>query len=119
MEPFRALLKKDATFLWLEVHEQTFAEAKRRLSSTSILAYFDAKRPTLLATDASRLNGLGFVLLQKIHVVWKPILAGSRFITPTERRYATTEQEALAACWANEEISSKDQKWKQEYSTMF
>ena len=32
--------------------------------------------------------------------VWKPVQAGSRFLTPTESRYAMIELEALAACWA-------------------
>ena len=57
-------------------------------------------RQTLLATDASRLNGLGFVLLQMVNGTWKPVQAGSRFLTPAESRYAMIELEALGACWA-------------------
>ena len=32
--------------------------------------------------------------------IWKPVQAGSRFLTPTESRYAMIELEALGACWA-------------------
>ena len=80
-------------------HEQAFKEAKCRLSSPPVLTYFAVNRPTLLATDASRLHGLGFVLQQMVDGVWKPVQAGSRFLTPTESRYAMIELEALGACW--------------------
>ena len=100
MEPFRPLLQKNSCYLWLPEHEQAFNEAKRRLSSPPVLTYFAVNRPTLLATDASRLHGLGFVLLQMVDGIWKPVQAGSRFLTPTESRYAMIELEALGACWA-------------------
>ena len=32
--------------------------------------------------------------------MWRPVQAGSHFLTPTESCYAMTELEALAACWA-------------------
>ena len=88
MEPFRPLLQKNSCYLWLPEHEQAFNEAKRRLSSPPVLTYFAVNHPTLLATAASRLHGLGFVLLQMVDGVWKPVQAGSRFLTPTESRYA-------------------------------
>ena len=49
----------------------------------------------MLATDASRLHGLGFALLQMVDSVWKPVQVGSRFLTPTESCYAIIELEAL------------------------
>ena len=100
MEPFHPLLQNNSCYLWLPEHEQAFNEAKRRLSSPPVLTYFAVNRPTLLATDASRLHGLGFVLLQMVDGIWKPVQAGSRFLTPTESRYTMIELEALAACWA-------------------
>lgn len=51
---------------------------------------------TILATDASRLKGLAFVLLQLVNGVWRPVQAGSRFATPTKSRYVMIELEALA-----------------------
>ena len=78
MEPFRYLLKKDIVYQWLPEHEQAFHEAKARLSSTPILTYYDSGRENVLATDASRLHGLGFVLLQKVEETWRPVQAGSK-----------------------------------------
>ena len=63
-----------------------------------MLTYFAVDRKTILATDAARLKGLRFVLLQLVDDVWKPVQAGSRFFTPAESRYAMIELEALAAC---------------------
>ena len=92
MEPFRPLLQKNSCYLWLPEHEQAFNAAKRRLSSPPVLTYF-------------AVNSLGFVLLQMVDGVWKPVQAGSSFLTPTEIRYAMLcyamiELEALGACWA-------------------
>ncbi|CAB4036173.1 Hypothetical predicted protein [Paramuricea clavata] len=85
MEPFSPLLQKNSCYLWLPEHEQAFNEAKRRLSSPPVLTYFAVNRPTLFATDASRLHGLGFVLLQMVDGVWKPVQAGPRFLTPNRK----------------------------------
>ena len=54
----------------------------------------------MLQTDASRLKGLGFALLQKHQHAWKLVQAGSRFITETESNYAMVELELLALVWA-------------------
>ena len=62
--------------------------------------HFDPKKPTALHTDASRLNGLGYVLLQKHGEEWKLIQCGSRFLTDTESRYSMVELELLAIVWA-------------------
>ena len=66
-----------------------------------MLAYYDPKLPTSLQTDASRLNGLGFVLLQKqLDGSWRMVQAGSRFLSDTETRYAMIELEMLGVTWA-------------------
>ena len=100
MAPFRPLLAKNAVLQWLPEHDHAFVEAKSRLTSTPVLTYFTVNQPTLLATDASRLKELAFVLLQMLDKVWKPVQAGSRFLTPAESRYAMIELQALSACWA-------------------
>lgn len=69
------------------------------LSTTPVLTYFGNDRQTVLATDSSRLKGLGFVLFQLLDDVWRPVQTGSRFLTPTESRYAMIVLEVLAACW--------------------
>jgi hypothetical protein len=45
--------------------------------------------------DASRLNDIGFVLKQEIDRIWRPVQAGSRFLTKTKGHYAMVELELL------------------------
>ena len=99
-EPLRDLLKPKNAFVWTSDHDQAFTQTKRVLCSPPVLAPFDPKLPTMLQTDASRLKGLGFALLQKHEDVWKLTQAGSRFTTDTESRYAMVELELLAVVWA-------------------
>jgi hypothetical protein len=103
MQPLRGLLKKDFAFQWLDDHDKAFAAVKAILTNPQgpVLAHFDSSLPTTLLTDASRLKGLGFALLQT-----KPdgstvlVQCGSRFLSDAETRYAVCELEALAIQWA-------------------
>ena len=70
------------------------------------MAFYRPDRKTRLITDTSRLNGVGFVLKQEIDGLWKPVQAGSRFLTETEARYAMVELELLAICWAAKKCAS-------------
>lgn len=70
------------------------------MSKEKWLTYYDHRRPTRLYTDASRLNGLGFILKQLVDGQWKVVQAGSRFLAPAETRYAMIELELLAITWA-------------------
>ena len=60
------LLKKENAFVWLEQHEQEFEAAKALLCSDMLVRPFDSSLPTELLTDASRLHGLGFALIQRL-----------------------------------------------------
>ena len=74
---------------------------------------FDISKPTCLRPDWST-RGVGYFLLQK-HCLcdsslpdccsdgWKVTLAGSRFLTGAEKRYAAIEGEALAIAWRLEQ----------------
>lgn len=65
------------------------------------LAFYDPNRPTTLFTDASLLNGLGFILKQcATSGTRQMVQAGSRFLRPFETRYAMIELECLASSWA-------------------
>jgi len=94
--PLRDLLRTRNVYIWTENHTRAFNEVKRILSSPPVLATFDPSLETKLETDASRLHGLGFDLLQKHGSEWKLVICGSRFLTDTESRYASIELEALA-----------------------
>ena len=99
-QPFHELLKKKNQFVWTAEHTAAFNRMKEELSKPQALAYFNHRLPTRLYTDASRLNGLGFVLKQKVGDDWKIVQAGSRFLSGAEERYAMVELELLAIAWA-------------------
>ena len=89
-------------FVWTEVHESAFQNARKALTTAPTLTYFDLGKETRLHTHASRL-GIGFVLSQRAKdsdEEWKTVQAGSRFLTDTETRYAVIELECLAVAWA-------------------
>ena len=97
----RALLKKNIVFQWLPEHEEEFNFVKQLLTSPLVVHFFDPSLPTSLLTDASKLHGLGYALVQhgsdnKLRL----IQAGSRSLAPAEKNYAPIESECLAAVWA-------------------
>ena len=75
---------------------KAFNNVKDELCKSPILKNFDPSKETCLQTDASRLNGIGYALLQKHSEKWHLITSGSRFLSETESRYATIELEMLA-----------------------
>ena len=92
----RELLKKDVVWQWLPEHDQDFEEIKKLLTSEMVIQPFDPKLRTKLLTDASRLNGLGFALMQEDeNGKIKLIQCGSRSLTASEKNYATVELECL------------------------
>jgi hypothetical protein len=97
----RTLLKKENAFLWLHHHDEEFAKAKSLLCSSALVKPFDSRLPTELLTDASRLFGLGYALLQR-EPSGQPRLGagGSCSLTPAQRNNATVELEASAILWA-------------------
>ena len=61
----RPLLKKDITWLWLDDHENSFLEVNTLLTSKTVIHPFDKEADTFLLTYTSRLQGLGFALMQR------------------------------------------------------
>lgn len=102
-ERVRQLLQKDTAFTWLDEHQQDFEKVKTLLTSNLVVQHFDTNAPTELLTDASRLKGLGYALIQRSATGETQLIeCGSRSLTPTESRYATIELELLAIAWAME-----------------
>ena len=99
-EALRPLLSTKNAFIWTTAHQDSFDKVKKALTSTPTLAHYDMTLPTALQSDASRLNGLGYALLQQHGERWRLVQCGSRFLSDVEGRYATGEQELLAAWWA-------------------
>jgi hypothetical protein len=79
---------------WTTTHEDAFLKARKALSETHDLTFYDQTRPTALHVDASRIFILGFILKQKdADGSWRMIQAGSRYLPEAESRYAMIEFE--------------------------
>jgi hypothetical protein len=94
-------------YTWLDDHERDFQLTKSLLSSDMVIKPFDPLATTFLLTDASRLNGLGFALMQKHPQgdTHRLVMCGSKALTDTQKRYATVELEALAIVYAIQKCS--------------
>ena len=91
---------KSAAFQWDEDCQKEFLKIKEIISATKFLAPFDINLPLELHTDASRLGGLAYVLLQKREGKEKAVIqCGSTSLTETQRNYSTTELELLGIVW--------------------
>ena len=102
-DPLRQLLKKNVAYQWLPENEKAFQKMKNVLSKSLSLHHFNPNLKTFLVTDASKLNGLGYVLMQSQSSPTKPnaiIQGGSRVLNAHERNYTTIELECLAMAWA-------------------
>ena len=93
--PLYKLLKQGAKFEWTDLQEHAFQCLKQKLTEKPILRFADFNEEFILSTDASN-NGLGYTLSQKIEGKEHVVLYGSRQFTDTEKKYSTTEKEALA-----------------------
>lgn len=103
--PLRELTKKNAKWVWSTRHQHALDEVKRRLISSSVMAYFDPNKQTEVVVDAGP-EGLGAILAQKEPGTdqVKVVAYASRALSDTETRYSQTEKEALAIVWGCEKF---------------
>jgi hypothetical protein len=108
MAPFRPFLSPKVAFMWTPELQRAFEESKNTIVGAikNGVEIFDIAKPTCLHPDWS-MKGIGYFLLQQ-HCScssglpdcctdgWHITLAGSRFLTTAEQRYALIEGEALA-----------------------
>lgn len=93
--PLNQLTRKAARFTWTEDHQLAFDKLKTALTTTPILAFPDFKEEFHLFVDASQ-DAIGITLGQIQHGKERVIAYGGRNLSETERKYSTTEREALA-----------------------
>ena len=116
MTPFRPFLSPKTRFQWNDELQEAFSKSKVSIVEAirTGVQIFDVNRRTCLRPDWSK-RGIGYFLLQKhCHCPsrvpiscpcpegWKITLAGSRFLSSAEERYAAVEGEALAVAWGLE-----------------
>ena len=115
MAPFKPFLSPRCQFSWSPELEEAFQTSKAAIV-TAIrqgVEIFDTQKRTCLRPDWST-RGIGYFLLQQ-HCNcpsgipdccpggWRITLAGSRFLSSAEQRYAAIEGEALAVAWGLEQ----------------
>ena len=96
----RHLLKKGTTWNQLPEHQSVFEKIIDILTSDMVILPFDPNLDTILLTNASRLHGIGFALIQKRKGNMRLIQCASSSLTPTHQRYAVCELECMAVQWA-------------------
>lgn len=90
-------IRKQEEWSWTEKAKKAFQDVKNTLTSTTVLKYFDVKKPVRVTVDAS-MKGLGAALLQEDGVV----AYASRALSETEQRYAQIEKEMLGVVFGCE-----------------
>jgi hypothetical protein len=98
------LLKKDVDFMWIQPHQEASELIRKILTSPLVVKPFNKKLKTELLTDALRLKGLGYDLIQR-ETDGRPsfIQPNSKSLTSAERGYAVIEIEGLAIQYAIED----------------
>ena len=115
MAIFKPFLSPHCKFCWSHELEEAFQQSKEAIISAihKRVEIFDTQKRTCLRHDWST-RGIGYFLLQQ-HCScpsripdccpegWRITLAGSRFLSSAEQRYAPIEGEALAVAWGLEQ----------------
>ena len=106
-KPLRALkLSTKNEWSWSESQTVAFNQIKQLIISAPVLALYDYKLPTTVASDAPK-YGLGAVLKQQqTDGDWRPVAFVSRPLSATEQRCAPIEKESLGVTWACENLLS-------------
>ena len=101
--PLRELTKTGIIFTWEHKHQAAFDQLKAAITKPPVMAYFDAKKDTVLTVDASPV-GLSGILSQRstCEAEGQVVAYASRALSDIERRYSQTEKEALSIVWAVE-----------------
>ena len=98
-EPLFSILRTSTKFNWGKEQQEARDYLSNALINRPILAFPDFSMPFIVQTDASD-TGMGAVLAQMQDGKERVISYASQALDATQRKYATTEKEALAIVWA-------------------
>ena len=99
-KPLRELLSKKNDWCWEFPQKESFAQVKKALTQSPVLALFDPRGEIVVSADASFVWAWSSPLTATTR--WK---SPSRSMSATEQTYAQIEKEALAITWACERFS--------------
>ena len=92
----RSLLKRDAAFVWNDVHQNEFEFLKEALTTAPILAFPNMQKDFILTTDAC-VSGIAYILSQLDDQQREHIICyGGRGLRASEVNWTVTELECLA-----------------------
>ena len=100
------LMSPKNEYVWTPVQDKEFKKSKDILLSTKMVQPFNPTWATVVLTDASRLKGIGFALVQfdpkvdKSKGQYSLIQCGSSSLTSGQGNYSTIELECLAIQYA-------------------
>ena len=106
MANMRKLLSPKNEYIWTPTQEEEFKRSKDVLLSTKMVQPFNPRWTTVVPTNASHLNGIGFALVQfdpaldKAKRQFSLVQCGSSSLTSAQGNYATIELECLAIQYA-------------------
>lgn len=101
--PLNQLKKKDARFVWSNIHEEAFTKLKNALANPPVLSMPCFTHDFHLFVDASNV-ALGAVLNHHIDGKFCPVAYASRTLNPHEQKLTTYELECMACVWGIEKF---------------
>lgn len=106
IQPMNDLLQKGRTWVWSSKCAQAMKSAKQLLTTSNLLAHYDATAPLKMAADASQ-YGLGAVISHVLpDGVERPVAFASRSLSKSERNYSQIDKEALALVYGVKKFHS-------------
>lgn len=93
--PLTALFKKNATWKWSDIEQQSFELLKEQFSNGNVIRHFNPTKQLILETDASDFAIAG-ILSQTFNDGTHPIAMYSRKLRDAEVNYDTHNKELLA-----------------------
>ena len=99
---------KGKQFEWTTQMREEYMKVKELLGNPAVLSPFDKNRVTQLYTDASRVQGLGFILIQEDESSGEKFLisCGSSRLTKAQKGYSLTELEMSAVVYAIKKLDT-------------
>ena len=91
LTPLTDVCSTTEKIIWTDAQEAAFQNIKRLVSEDVMLRFPDHSKPFHIYTNASKYQVCATIKYDEL-----PIAYFSRKLTPTQRRYSTTEQEMLA-----------------------
>jgi transposase InsO family protein len=103
--PFDAIANGRGAIHWTPLLLKQFDELREALASHLRLQRLDELKDIFLVTDASDVGISGWIAQRNSQDILCPVHCTSRVLSPTERRYSTTDRELLSIVYSTQVFS--------------